>query len=754
MRTLLVSVGFVGLSLTVWSQSFRFLHFTDVHIGLNAHHAEARAFVQRFNALTPLPAFVVSSGDCTELGFTQEYQHYRAIMGELRTRLVSVPGNHDVRWSPIGKEGFVQHVAPLRHYWEYGGCHFFALDSTALLEHHGHFEPSDLQWLAQQLRRLPKDAPVFLFFHHWVAREGKIIDNEQQLLDIIEPYNVKAVFVGHGHRDELWRRNGVVFLMAKGLYQGSYHTVDVDATTIRIYRSTQETPEPTEIAVLPRAPQPKPQVAIRRLRVQGDTLRLQVEYRSPDGELPTAWQARLGDGAWQPLEMQPRGNRWNAEIPLANPAPGALRVDVRALVGDAPYEASAVTQVRGDIRPLWTFRTGGSVKAQPVVYDGVVYISSFDGVLYAVDAATGKLRWRTPIGGSLAAAPTVSDEWIVVGSTSGAVARLRRADGRLVWRTQLPPPVFATAGVSDGVVCTAAGDGAIYGLSLEDGRVMWSHPTEMFVQSRIASAQGLFLVGCWDNHLYALEARTGALRWKQKFGRSFYYAPAIGSPTTDGGRVIVPSNDATLHAVRVADGAILWQMNSERGNSFGYPSPLLLDGVVYCGALGGRGLLYAVHARTGDTLWTAELGKTMYDTGVAAAQGYLFTASVGGRVFWIEQATGKVAAQYQLPDGHIFCVPDTDGKRFFIGSLNGEVYAFPADWRARRDSNPRPPDPKSGADGFELAHRARKRWRTPDSASRQLRSWKKRCTCGWKPCSRKVQACAQLQTTASKWFRS
>lgn len=677
MHKTLLTLGLSALLIVGWAQSFRFLHITDTHIGLRAHHEATRAFVARFNALEPQPAFIVNSGDCTELGFTQEYQHYRAIMGELRARLISAPGNHDVRWSPIGKEGFVLHVAPLRQYWEYGGCHFFALDSTALLEHHGHFEPGDLTWLAQQLRRLPKDAPVFLFFHHWVARDGKIIDNEQQLLDILEPYNVKAVFVGHGHRDELWRRNGITFLMAKGLYQGSYHTVEVDETTIRIFRSTQENPEPTVIAVLPRAPQPKPQLSIRRLRVQGDRLQLQLGWRSPDGVQPTAWQARLGDGAWQPLEVQSRSGRWETQMRLSDPIPGALRVDVRALVGEEPYEASAVAQIRGGVRPLWTFRTGGSVKAQPVVYESVVYISSFDGVLYAVDAASGRLRWRTLIGGSLVAAPTVSDEWIVVGSTSGAVVQLRRADGRIVWRTQLPPPVFATAGVLDGVVCTAAGDGKIYGLSLQDGRMLWDYQTEMFVQSRIVGAQGLFLVGCWDNHLYAFEARTGALRWKQKFGRSFYYAPAIGSPVTDGGRVIVPSNDATLHAVRVSDGAILWQVNSERGNSFGYPSPLLLNGVVYCGALGGRGLLYALHARTGAVLWTAELGKTMYDTGVVAAQGYLFTASVSGRVFWIEQATGKVTAQYQLPEGHIFCVPDTDGARFFIGSLHGEVYAFP-----------------------------------------------------------------------------
>jgi outer membrane protein assembly factor BamB/predicted phosphodiesterase len=665
-------------SVTAWGASFRFLHITDTHIGLTAHHQETRDYIQAFNALTPPPAFIVNTGDCTELGSTEEYKRYREIMSELRIPLINVPGNHDVRWSAIGKEGFAKWLGPLRMHWEREGCHFFALDSTALLEHHGHFEEADLRWLEQRLRRLPRGAPVFLFFHHWVAMGEKMVDNEHRLLDIIAPYNVKAVFVGHGHKDTTWWRNGVLFLMARGLYQGSYHQVEVDASNIRIWRVTQQNAQPILLAELPRAPQPIPHLRVRGVRLQGDALLARLQWRAPKGEQPEQWQSRIGHREWRHVIAEGGGSSFTVRLPLAEVVPGTHRVDFRAIYEEKPYEVSVLVQVPGAIRPLWTFRTGGSVKAQPVVYNGTVYISSFDGTLYAVNIASGKLRWKTPVGGTLVAAPAVTEDVIVVGSTSGAVVCLRRSDGRLLWKTNLPPPVFASAAIEEDVVCTAAGDGKIYGLSLRDGKPLWEFQTGMFVQSRIVPVREMFIAGCWDNHVYALDARTGALRWKQKFGRSFYYAPAIGSPATDGIRLVVPSNDGVLHAMRVRTGEILWELPSASGNSFGYPSPLLQNETVYCGALGSRGLVYAIDVRTGQPRWVAETGQVLYDSGCALAQGYLFTASVNGVVYWIEENSGRVVQSYQLADGHVFCVPDTDGERFVIGSLNGTVYAFSA----------------------------------------------------------------------------
>src|SRR5690348_15313085 len=54
-----------------------------------------------------------------------------------------------------------------------------------------------------------------------------------------------------------------------------------------------------------------------------------------------------------------------------------------------PYEnvLSAANASRLDI--AWTFQTGGAVNSSPAVVDGVVYVGSSDGSVYALDAITG-----------------------------------------------------------------------------------------------------------------------------------------------------------------------------------------------------------------------------------------------------------------------------------------------------------------------------------------------------------------------------
>ncbi|MCS7283639.1 MAG: PQQ-binding-like beta-propeller repeat protein [Anaerolineae bacterium] len=49
-------------------------------------------------------------------------------------------------------------------------------------------------------------------------------------------------------------------------------------------------------------------------------------------------------------------------------------------------------------QPVWSFQAGGGIAVAPVVDNGVVYLGSTDGVFYALDAATGALRWTYNVG--------------------------------------------------------------------------------------------------------------------------------------------------------------------------------------------------------------------------------------------------------------------------------------------------------------------------------------------------------------------
>ena len=65
------------------------------------------------------------------------------------------------------------------------------------------------------------------------------------------------------------------------------------------------------------------------------------------------------------------------------------------------YHAPALERFGG---MAWRFQTGGPVQSTPAVADGVLYVGSGDGYLYALDARTGGLRRRWSPGGCSSAA--------------------------------------------------------------------------------------------------------------------------------------------------------------------------------------------------------------------------------------------------------------------------------------------------------------------------------------------------------------
>ena len=50
------------------------------------------------------------------------------------------------------------------------------------------------------------------------------------------------------------------------------------------------------------------------------------------------------------------------------------------------------TNVKGKLK--WKFETRDDVSSSPVVYKGMVYCGSDDNNLYAIDAQTGKEKWK------------------------------------------------------------------------------------------------------------------------------------------------------------------------------------------------------------------------------------------------------------------------------------------------------------------------------------------------------------------------
>src|SRR5579872_2869970 len=83
---------------------------------------------------------------------------------------------------------------------------------------------------------------------------------------------------------------------------------------------------------------------------------------------------------------------------------------------------------------LWRYQTGNSVYSKPTVVNGVMYIGSNDGYVYALKASTGALIWRYQTGSYVTSSPTVVNGVLYIGSWDDYVYALNASTGAFIWR--------------------------------------------------------------------------------------------------------------------------------------------------------------------------------------------------------------------------------------------------------------------------------------------------------------------------------
>jgi outer membrane protein assembly factor BamB len=672
----------VLLSMHSARADWSFVHITDNHVtatdkaGSNAD--KDAAMYREISQLPSRPAFTIGTGDVCEIGTPEEYAIHQKSLQHLTIPHYDAPGNHDVRWNPHGKEGYqVGAKQPLFQSWDHENIHFVLLDSTVLLQHWGHFDKAMLDWLRADLKKVGTSRPIVIGFHHWIGRDDVQVDNEGELLAITAPYNVVLWLQGHGHSDIKWNINGAPAIMAKGLYQGSYHLIEVSADRLRVLRRTAEKPTPsTEVLSVPLTRTTPPQWnAAARL----DASRLLIE--ATRGDLPADTQLTFRVNADKYAPLPTRGAGWFVQNNTDNLKAGEHQVVVRATLPDGrTYTRVLPISLRraGEPSPLWVTPVGGAVQSRLVRNGDSLYVSTMGGDLVCLDTQSGFVRWKYSTNGALFSTPLVVDGTVYFGSADHHVYALDAQRGTLKWKTKTGSAVFSSAALARGVVCIASVDTKIYGMEARSGKVLWMAQGEGMYQSGATTDGTRFFVGGWDNYFRAIDVTSGRELWKQKFGRAFYFAPAIGSPTVGDGRVYVTSNDGVLHVMDATSGKVLWEVP---GPSLGYSGPLLRDGKIYNASLTGEGRVFSFDAKSGNKLWETPTGGVIYDSSCAWGQtqngGAVYVGSVNGTFSSLRASDGKLLWQYRLAPGHLLASPATDEKRVFIASQNGSVVALP-----------------------------------------------------------------------------
>jgi outer membrane protein assembly factor BamB len=184
--------------------------------------------------------------------------------------------------------------------------------------------------------------------------------------------------------------------------------------------------------------------------------------------------------------------------------------------------------IPGRLTLKWRVKPAVQLSA-PVVSGNVLLVTVLRShQLLALDAATGKEKWRFTTGGPSDTPPTVVGDLVVLGAADGWVYALRLTDGALAWRFRAAPadrrlpvgggfesswPVHGSVLVDEGTAYVAAGrhsdlDGGIY--------------------------------------VHALDIKTGAPRWRRRILRKGQPVPAALPELTTATNSVMSIHDGVL----------------------------------------------------------------------------------------------------------------------------------------------------------------------------------------------------------------
>lgn len=258
----------------------------------------------------------------------------------------------------------------------------------------------------------------------------------------------------------------------------------------------------------------------------------------------------------------------------------------------------------------WRIDARDTLEFPPSVGYGRVFLAQQKGLFFALDAASGRVRWRKSTGRCSAASPALS---------KGVVYQS--------WMDFVPCPQ-GRAGAAGFVIAWDA----------STGRTRWKFNAAP-VESSPLVVGGTVYFGTWDNKVYALDAKTGRKRWIAQTDNRMNTSPAYW-----GGTIYIASDSGTLYALSARTGKQRWSARS--GGEFFYATPTVAHGRVYIGNTDGS--MYAYGARTGKLKWARPLGSYIY-TGAAVWKRTVYVGTYDGGFFALDAATGDVKWRREAP---------------------------------------------------------------------------------------------------------
>lgn len=195
-------------------------------------------------------------------------------------------------------------------------------------------------------------------------------------------------------------------------------------------------------------------------------------------------------------------------------------------------------------RTLWSFDMGGPIRSRPTVTNDSVYCASDTGEILCL-SLSGQRKWSYRTKRGVLASPVLDADGICyIGSQDGFMYAIDAGNGFVLWRYRTNAPIIASAVLQGGFIYFGSADSIIYCLQTETARERWKFPTTKPVVASVAVHKDFLLAASTDENLYCIDLELGRERWHYKVG-----GPITGAPLISSNLILVGSMDRTLYAL-------------------------------------------------------------------------------------------------------------------------------------------------------------------------------------------------------------
>ncbi|MDB6123527.1 MAG: Pyrrolo-quinoline quinone [Pedosphaera sp.] len=373
--------------------------------------------------------------------------------------------------------------------------------------------------------------------------------------------------------------------------------------------------------------------------------------------------------------------------------------------GHAPSDAAVPATLPVEPKFLWKVKVGDGV-ASPVVAGGkVFYFDAQAGqeTLHALDAKTSKELWQfqvAPVFKDLQSAPgprctpLVDGDRVYVQSCQGELKCLNAASGKVIWKTSFTKDFGVTfigeignaaGAVRHGYTASPVIDGttlfatvgntngaSIVAFEKQTGRALWKSQNDEVAYSApiVTTIVGIKqLVVFTVEGVIGLDLKDGKLLWRVPFKTTF--GRHVTTPVIFEDMVVVASHEAGLIGIKVSNatgGLQATQAWCNKEAAINFSSPVAVDQYLY--GLGPTRNFICVDIKTGKPMWSKDSyimtdGASAYASFLVLGNNILSLTDGGQLVFFAADPKAFKEISNVQVCGKTWCNPAyADGKLY------------------------------------------------------------------------------------------